>query len=244
MKPTTLAAVALFSAMATGSTAAIAQGATAPPTPAPGASAPARTRQPVPGAVPVTPPAPVLAAPVSLPTGSGTVLTKHLVPSRPTVFIFAKLSSSLERRFLQQVCADAGRKAGVGVLNLTTGSEPVARKYEIDGTPTALIFDRRGRLVARSADPEQIRASIQRAVGIMRIDWPEAGDPRVEAADKAAGRALTGSISILRTMAFQPEWLAHINDLSRKAHFAPGYLDVRIKEMIAAYVSALNDCRY
>lgn len=210
--------------------------------PAPGSAAPPRPAQPVPGAVPVAPPADLPAEPVRVPVTAATVLTRHLAASRPTAFVFTKLSSSLERRFLDQICADAGRKVGVRVLNLTTGSEPAARKYEISETPTALVYDRRGRLVARNSDPEQIRASIQKAVGVMRIDWPEANDPRFEEANKIVGRPVTGGI--LRTMAFQPTWLGYINELSRRSHFSPGYLDVRIKEMIAAYVSALNECRY
>jgi hypothetical protein len=104
------------------------------------------------------------------------------------------------------------------------------------------VFDRRGRLVARSSDPDEIRASILKAVGVMRVDWPEGADPRVEETNRLLGRPVTGGI--LRTMAFQPEWLGHVNELARKAHFSPGFLDVRTKEMIAAYVSALNDCRF
>lgn len=235
MKRKLFTAAALLGALAAAPPAG-AQNAPAPPTaPPPGARG-------VPGAIPVAPPADNAAVPYNVPTGANTVLTKHLTESRPTIFVFTKPSSSLERRFLQDVCRDAGRKAGVGVLNLTTGSEPLAKKYEITETPTALVYDRRGRLVIRSSDPEQIRASLQKAVGVMRIDWPEATDPRHEEASKRLGRPVTGGI--LRTMTFQPEWLAYINDLSRKAHFSPGYLDVRTKEMIAAYVSALNDCRF
>jgi len=104
------------------------------------------------------------------------------------------------------------------------------------------VFDRRGRFVARSSDPEAIRTSLLKAVGVMRIDWPEGSDPRVEQSTKLLGRPVMGGI--LRTMTFQPEWLAYINDLSRKSHFSPGYLDVRTKEMIASYVSALNHCKF
>lgn len=210
--------------------------------PAPTAPPPPPGGRGVPGAIPVAPPADHPALPYSVPTGASTVLSKHLADARPTIFVFTRPSSTVERRFLQEICKDAGRKAGVGVLSLVTGSEPLAKKYEITETPTALIYDRRGRLVTRSSDPEQIRTALQKALGVMRIDWPEATDPRHEDAVKRLGRPVTGGI--LRTMTFQPEWLAYINDLSRKAHFSPGYLDVRTKEMIAAYVSALNDCRF
>jgi hypothetical protein len=120
IKPGVLAAAALLGAAAA-PPAALAQAAQAP-------GAAPRRAQPAPGAVPVAPPADLPAEPFEVPAGAATVLTKHLVASRPTVFVFTKPSSSLERKFLQQVCRDAGRKAGVGVLNLTTGAEPAARK--------------------------------------------------------------------------------------------------------------------
>jgi hypothetical protein len=190
----------------------------------------------------VAPPAEVPAQPFTVPNGAGTVLAKHLAASRPTIFVFIRPSSSLERRFLETICRDAGRKAGVGVLHLNTGSEPAARKYEVTETPTALVYDRRGRFAGRSSDPEQIRSVLADALGVMRIDWPAADDPRSEEAARLLGRPVAGGI--LRTMTFQPQWLAYVNDLARRSHFSPGYLDVRTKEMIAAYVSALNDCRF
>jgi hypothetical protein len=202
---------------------------------------PARPPRPT-GGVPVEPPADLPAVPVSVPTGAATVLDRYLAAARPTIFVFIRSSSSLERRFLDEVCRDAGRRAGVAVINLTTGAEPLAKKYDITETPTALVYDRRGRFVSRSSNPEEIRASVGKALGVMRIDWPAMDDPRAVDAARRLGRPVPGGI--MRTMTFQPEWLESINGLARKAHFSPGYLDVRTKEMIAAYVSALNDCRF
>lgn len=239
-RPLPLAAAALLGVLAAPALAQQTPGA-APGVPQ-GNPMPPRPNQGVPGAIPVAPPADLPAEPFEVPVGASTALNRHLVEGRPTIFIFTKRSSTLERRFLEQVCRDAGRKAGVGVLNLKTGMEPVATKYEVKETPTAIVYDRRGRLVSRSSDPEQIRTGIQQALGVARIDWPLPGDPRYDEANKVVGRPLTGGI--LRTMAFQPQWLAYINDLSRRSHFSPGYLDVRMKEMIAAYVSGLNKCRF
>jgi hypothetical protein len=202
---------------------------------------PARTG-PVPGAVPVAPPADDPAVPFTVPTGATSDLAKQLSPNRPTIFVFTKAGSTLERQFLADICKAASRKAGVGLISLKTGSEPIAKRYEVTETPTAMVFDRRGRLAGRSSEPEVIRGSLLTAVGVMRIDWPEGTDPRVEQSQKLLGRPIQGGI--LRTMTFQPEWLAYINDLSRKAHFSPGYLDVRTKEMVASYVSALNHCKF
>ncbi|MGV3719323.1 MAG: hypothetical protein ACO1SX_00315 [Actinomycetota bacterium] len=232
LKPITLTA-ALLGVLATGP-------AWAQTDAAPGA-APPKPARPM-GGVPVEPAADLPAEPFTVPAAAGSVLDRHLASSRPTIFIFTKPSSSLERQFVQEVCRGAGRRAGVGVVNLVTGSEPAAKKYEITETPTALVYDRRGRFVSRSSDPDQIRASILKAVAVPRIDWPALDDPRALESAKILGRPVTGGI--MRTMTFQPEWLGYINGLARKAHFSPGYLDVRTKEMIAAYVSALNDCRF
>lgn len=212
---------------------------TAPPAPVRSQPRPA---QPVPGATPVAPPADRPATPLDVTLRGADTLNRHLAAAQPTIFVFTRPASRLERMFLDEVCKDAGRKAGVRVVKLSSGAEAVAQKYEVKETPTALVFDRRGRLVSRSSDPAEIRASLQKALGVARIDWPEGADPRVAESEKLLGRPITGGI--LRTMTFQPEWLSYINDLSRRSHFSPGYLDVRTKEMIAAYVSALNECRF
>ena len=192
------------------------------------------------GGVPVEPPADNPAVPFTVPNTAAMTLDRHVAATKPTIFIFTKSSSSLEREFVQVLCRDAGRRVGVGVVNLATGMEPAAKKYSITETPTALVYDRRGRFVSRSSNPEEIRTAVGKALGVMRIDWPGQDDPRFEASAKLLGRPVMGGI--LRTMTFQPEWLDYINGLSRKAHFSPGFLDVRTKEMIAAYVSALNEC--
>src|SRR4051812_36686892 len=129
MKWQTLAATALVGALAAPSLPARAQ-APAPSGAATRAAAPGSV--PAPGAMPLAPPADLPAEPFVVPTGTGTELPKHLTGARPTVFVFTRGTSTLERRFLQQVCRDAGRRAGVGVLKLTTGLEPAAKKYEIN----------------------------------------------------------------------------------------------------------------
>jgi hypothetical protein len=175
-------------------------------------------------------------------TGKVVTLTDRLMPEKPTVFVFMKPSSTLERAFLDTLSKDAGKKVGIRVIELKTGMEPIAAKHEIKETPTALVYDRRGRLVARSSQPEEIQAAIKKAAGVMRIDWAEEGDANFEGAVKALGRS--PGTGILRTMTLQPEYLKYINDLSMKAHFSDGYLPRRVKEMIATHVSALNKCKY
>lgn len=169
-------------------------------------------------------------------------LTDRLVPEKPTLFIFLKPGSTLERDFLESLRKEAGEKVGVRVIELKTGSEPIAAEYEVKETPTALVYDRRGRLVTRSSDAKEIQAALKKAAGVMRLDWAEEGDANFEASVKALGRS--PGTGILRTMTLQPEYLKYINDLSLKAHFSDGYLPRRVKEMIATYVSELNGCKY
>ncbi len=175
-------------------------------------------------------------------TGGPVELTRRLVPEKPTIFVFLKPSSSLERAFLAQLQSSAKGKVGFGIVQLRTGAEPVATQYSIQETPTALVYDRRGRLVTRSSDPAEIHAAVQKAAQVMRIDWAEEGTPAFVEAEKAIGRKLTAGI--LRTMSLRPEYLAYIDGVANIAHFRDGFLKRRVKEMIATYVSALNKCKY
>jgi alkylhydroperoxidase/carboxymuconolactone decarboxylase family protein YurZ len=176
-------------------------------------------------------------------SGKKVLLAQHLMPERPTVFVFLKPSSSLERSFLTELQRDAQDKVGFRIIHLKSGAEPVAQQHAIKETPTAIVYDRRARLVARSSDAQAIRTAVREAAGVMRIDWAEEGDPRLDAVRQMLGGQSTVP-GILRTMSLRPDYLQPFMQLSMKAHFAPGSLDRRTKEMIATYVSALNKCKY
>ena len=175
-------------------------------------------------------------------TGREIALTAQLVPEKPTVFVFLRPSSSAERAFLEEIRKGAGDRIGLRTIQLQTGAEPVAKQYEVKETPTAIVYDRRGRLVARTSDMAEMRAAVMKAAAVMRIDWVEEGDPRMDEVEKLLGRR--AAPGILRTMSLKPEYLKYIHELSRLAHFSDGFLDRRTKEMIATHVSALNKCRY
>jgi len=181
-------------------------------------------------------------APTTISTGKKVMLTDHLMPEAPTVFVFMKISSTLEKAFLTDISTEVKPGMGFNVIQLKTGEEPVARQYQVTETPTAMVYDRRGRIVIRSANAEEIRASIRKAAGVMRIDWAEDGDANYKESVRVLGRS--PGTGILRTMTLQPEYLKYINDLSQKAHFTDGFLKRRIKEMIATYVSSLNHCKF
>lgn len=182
------------------------------------------------------------AQPAGLLSGQDTALTKYLTPEKPTLFLFLKPDSTMERSFAEKLRKEWEGKAGVEVIHLKTGSEPAARRYEIKETPTGLVYDRRGRFVGRSSDADEIRAAVRKAAGVPRIDWAADDDPRMAEVEKLLGRRPGGGI--LRTMSLAPQYLAAINEAARKAHFSDGFLTRREHEIIASYVSALNKCRY
>src|SRR5690348_8796420 len=85
-------------------------------------------------------------------TGQEINLAATLLPEQSTVFVFMKTTSSLERAFLEDLQHSASEKVGLRLIQLKTGTEPITRQYDIKETPTALVYDRRGRQVARSSD--------------------------------------------------------------------------------------------
>jgi hypothetical protein len=178
-----------------------------------------------------------------LSTGQKADLKLFLMPERPTVFAFYKPSSTLERDFVKALQQDAHNKIGFQVIQLKTGSEPIAAQYEIKETPTALVFDRRGRLVGRSSNGEEIRAQAGQALRVMRIDWAEEGDPRLDSVRQMMG-GQKNVPDILRTMSLRPDYLQGFMAMSMKAQFMDGFIDRRTKELIATYVSAINKCKY
>jgi hypothetical protein len=187
-----------------------------------------------------------------VPAGQQVALAQRRVAEKPTVFVFLKPSSTLEQVFLDRLRRDVAGNVGFGIIRLKSGSEPIARQYEVKVTPTALVYDRRGRLVTRSSDPAAIQAAVKKAAGMMRIDWAEEGDPRLEEVARIRDgndlvRVRDGKRpvpGIMRTMSLKPEYMAFIHGVAQKAHFADGFLDRRTKEMIATHVSALNKCKY
>ena len=193
-------------------------------------------------ALAAAPIAPAAAAPAQLSPDREAAFTSKLAAEKPTLFLFFRPDSVMERRLADDLQKELGNLVGLQLVQLKSGSEKLARQHAVDETPTAIIYDRRGRLVSRTSDPAAMRSGLKQALGVMRIDWAADDDPRMAEVEKLLGRRPTGGI--LRTMSLQPQYLAYISDLSRLAHFTDGFLDRRTKEMIATYVSALNKCKY
>ena len=49
---------------------------------------------------------------------------------------------------------------------------------------------------------------------------------------------------ILKCFSQRPDFLRDVIEFSYRVHFSDGHLTRRVKEMIATYVSALNQCPY
>lgn len=81
------------------------------------------------------------------------------------------------------------------------------------------------------------------------IDWVDdeeaTGDvAEIYAAWKSANPQREGMPEILKCFSLQPKFLKAIVDCTYPLHFQDGHLTRRVKEMIATYVSALNQCPY
>ena len=183
-----------------------------------------------------------------LSTGADVALANHLVPEQPTIFFFYRPSSMLEQQFFEGVQQQFKDKPiGLKVVHLKTGEEPIAKKYEITTTPSALIFDRRGRQTGKATTPEELTELTRKAADVARIDWvTELTDPRFEALKKmgAPFRAPQQIPGIMRTMSPKPEAMGLVQELASLMHFREGALTRRQKELVATYVSALNRCKY
>lgn len=82
-----------------------------------------------------------------------------------------------------------------------------------------------------------------------RIRWVEEHEASGDIAaaytrwlDDNPGR--TGVAAILKCFSLRPDFFRDVVGFSDRLHFSEGHLDRRQKEMIATYVSALNQCPY
>ena len=82
-----------------------------------------------------------------------------------------------------------------------------------------------------------------------RIQWVEDEQATGELAElyhrwleQVPGR--TRMSDVLKCFSSRPDVLRSVMKLAYQAHFTDGHLTRRVKEMIATYVSALNQCPY
>lgn len=171
---------------------------------------------------------------------------KTLREEGTTVVLFIQDTSSMERQFLDDLskAMPADPKIGLNVVRLKDTSAPAARQYAVASTPIAVVFDRFGREIGRSGQPDEIRAAIRKGQLMGRIKWVDEDDPKAPEVYGAPAEALKRGIpGIIKTMSLRPEAVQMMNLISR-IHFSDGFLKRREHEMVAAYVSALNRCKF
>ena len=81
------------------------------------------------------------------------------------------------------------------------------------------------------------------------IKWIEDDDATGETAEayaiwQQANPRRTGMPDILKCFSLRPDVLRSVMEFSNQLHFTAGHLDRKTKEMLATYVSALNQCPY
>jgi hypothetical protein len=171
---------------------------------------------------------------------------KTLREEGTTVFLFIQDTSSMERQFLDDLvkAIPADPKVAFNVVRLKDTSAPAAQQYSVTSTPTAIIFDRFGREIGRTGQPEEITAAVRKGQLMGRIKWVDEDDPKAPEVYGAPAAALKRGIpGIIKTMSLRPEAVQMMNLIS-KVHFSDGFLKRREHEMVAAYVSSLNRCKF
>jgi hypothetical protein len=179
-------------------------------------------------------------------TGQAIDLRKALIPEATTVLLFLQDSSSMEQEFLKQLEAAVpeDKKSGIRVVQLKRTDSPVADQFGVVKTPTAIVFDRWGKVLNRSTDVDQIKAAVHKGGLMGRIKWIDEDNPDAPAFyGRPAAMIKTGIPGIVKTMSLRKDVFDMFMQMSN-IHFSDGYLKRREHEMIAAYVSGLNKCKF
>ena len=163
-----------------------------------------------------------------------------------TVMLFLQDTSVIEQQFLTDLKTQMPKdeKVILNVVRLKALTAPAARQYLITATPTAIVYDRFGRELARTSQPEEIRAGVRKGQLMGRLKWIDEDDPKAQETYSVPPEALKrGMPGIVKTMALRPDAFKMFNLMSQ-IHFSDGFLKRREHEMIAAYVSSLNKCKF
>ena len=173
-------------------------------------------------------------------------IKKVLKDEGTTVVLFVQDTSVMEQQFLADLEKQITRndKVGLDVVRLKDLAAPAAAQYTIKATPTAIVYDRFGRELARTSQPDEIQAAVRKGQLMARIKWIDEDDPKAPEVYGAPAEAIKrGLPGIVKTMALRPEAYKMFNIMS-SMHFSDGFLKRREHEMIAAYVSSLNKCKF
>src|SRR5947207_12592944 len=106
-------------------------------------------------------------------TGQAIALKKALISEGTTVLLFLQDSSSMEQEYLKQLetAVPDEKKSGIRVVQLKRLDAPAAEQFGVVKTPTAIVFDRFGKVLNRTTDVEQIHAAVHKGSLMGRIKW-------------------------------------------------------------------------
>lgn len=179
-------------------------------------------------------------------TGRRFDLKKVLLREGTSVLLFIQDTSAMEQEFLasleQQLPED--KRLALRVARLKNLDAPAAKEHEITMTPTAIVYDRFGKVLTRSSQPDEIRAAVRKGMLMGRIQWIDEEHPMAAEVygfpQGAAPRMLPG---IVKTMSLRSDAFQMFRIMSQ-IHFSNGFLSRREHELVGAYVSALNKCKF
>lgn len=179
-------------------------------------------------------------------TGARFDVKKVLKEEGTTVVLFTQSTSTMEQQFVDEVqkLTESGPKTGLALVKVRDLAAPAAQQFEVKATPTAIVYDRFGREIGRSSQADEIKAAVRKGQLMARIKWIDEDDPKAPEVYGAPAEAIKhGLPGIVKSMALRPDVFKMFNIMSQ-VHFSKGFLERREHEMIAAYVSALNKCKF
>ena len=179
-------------------------------------------------------------------TGKEVELKKVLQPESTTILLFIQDTSMMEQQFLKDLgkAYPETNKLALRVVRLQNLEAPAARQYKVTATPTAIVYDRFSRVLATTSQPEEIRSAVRKGFLMGRIIWVDEDNPKApEVYGRPPEQLKRGIPGIVKAMSLRPDVFKIFNEMSQ-VHFSDGHLKRREHEMVAAYVSALNKCKF
>ena len=180
-------------------------------------------------------------------TGRRFDLKKALRPEGTTVVLFIQDTSAMEQQFLDELEKQLPNndRVALRVVKLRNLDAQAAKQCDLKATPTAIVYDRFARELARSSSPDEIRAAVRKGMLMARIAWIDEDHPKAsEVYGFPPGMRPPGQLpGIVKTMSLKPEAFSMFRNMSQ-IHFSNGFLTRREHEIVGAYVSALNKCRF
>src|SRR5579871_3383033 len=134
-----------------------------------------------------------------------------------TVVLFYQDTSVIEQQFLTELQKQLpdDKKVALTLVRLKDTSAPAAQQYKIEATPTAIIYDRFGRELARTSQPEEIRAAVRKGQLMGRLKWIDEDDPKAPEFYGAPAAAIKHGIpGIMKTMTLRPDAFKMFNMIS------------------------------